>query len=294
MATSAGSYGSMLFHFPEASHASGTHQPSLSLPPVRLSSRCSVLSNNDAPTGAARIVLEATLPSDWEGWSGGSGSSGGGLSGKRSAAAQPAQRQQKVGGLGAAASGAGCSRIEVCCGQAQHAPATHHALKVRTPAYPHSFPRPSPCSGRTALCPFSALSNLACSACPAWLWSPLKACWPTAAPCLSMHLLHLEIGEGSSHRAPPAQCRRPLPASCRCPCTRPPRCCRPAAAAHPALLTWCKLAGCGRQCRLPRWRRTWRPRCLSTAAARLQLSTKLSGRLPCCSSSRPAWRLQAA
>ncbi|PRW45335.1 hypothetical protein C2E21_5855 [Chlorella sorokiniana] len=54
-------------------------------PPIR------VLANNDAPTRAARIVMEATLPSDWEGWSGG----GGGSSGKRSAAAQPAHRKLK-------------------------------------------------------------------------------------------------------------------------------------------------------------------------------------------------------
>lgn len=31
-------------------------------PPIR------VLANNDVPTGAARIPLEAQLPSDWEGW----------------------------------------------------------------------------------------------------------------------------------------------------------------------------------------------------------------------------------
>ena len=54
----------------------------------------SVLANNDAPTGAARIVLEATLPSDWEGWSGGSGSS------KRSAAAEPARRVLKLAKVG--------------------------------------------------------------------------------------------------------------------------------------------------------------------------------------------------
>lgn len=29
---------------------------------------CRVLANNDVPTGAARIPLEATLPADWEGW----------------------------------------------------------------------------------------------------------------------------------------------------------------------------------------------------------------------------------
>ncbi|PRW39236.1 hypothetical protein C2E21_7108 [Chlorella sorokiniana] len=52
-------------------------------PPIR------VLANNDAPTGAARIVLEATLPSDWEGWSGGSGS-------KRSAAAKLPHRKPKL------------------------------------------------------------------------------------------------------------------------------------------------------------------------------------------------------
>ncbi len=51
---------------------------------------CSMLANNDAPTGAARIVLEATLPSDWEGWSGGGGSN------KRSAAAEPARRKPKL------------------------------------------------------------------------------------------------------------------------------------------------------------------------------------------------------
>jgi hypothetical protein len=32
-------------------------------PPIR------VLANNDVPTGAARIKLEAHLPADWEGWS---------------------------------------------------------------------------------------------------------------------------------------------------------------------------------------------------------------------------------
>jgi hypothetical protein len=31
-------------------------------PPVR------VLANNDVPTGAARIPLDARLPADWEGW----------------------------------------------------------------------------------------------------------------------------------------------------------------------------------------------------------------------------------
>jgi hypothetical protein len=31
-------------------------------PPIR------VLANNDVPTGAARIKLEAHLPADWEGW----------------------------------------------------------------------------------------------------------------------------------------------------------------------------------------------------------------------------------
>jgi hypothetical protein len=31
-------------------------------PPIR------VLANNDVPTGAARIPLEACLPADWEGW----------------------------------------------------------------------------------------------------------------------------------------------------------------------------------------------------------------------------------
>ena len=37
------------------------------MPPV-LPSACSVLANNDVPTGAARIPLEAALPADWEGW----------------------------------------------------------------------------------------------------------------------------------------------------------------------------------------------------------------------------------
>jgi hypothetical protein len=37
--------------------------PSTTLPLV-----CSVLANNDVPTGAARIPLEAQLPPDWEGW----------------------------------------------------------------------------------------------------------------------------------------------------------------------------------------------------------------------------------
>ena len=51
--------------------------PLLSAFPLRLttsastrSPSCSCLANNDAPTGAAHITMEATLAADWEGWSG--------------------------------------------------------------------------------------------------------------------------------------------------------------------------------------------------------------------------------
>lgn len=51
---------------------------------------CRCLANNDAPTGAARIPLEATLPADWEGWGGSTG-------GKRRSGAVHRSLNLKVG-----------------------------------------------------------------------------------------------------------------------------------------------------------------------------------------------------
>jgi hypothetical protein len=61
---------------------------------------CSVLANNDVPTGAARIKLEARLLSDWEGWAAEGGGQAGGRASvapkARKAAGQPTRRNLVV------------------------------------------------------------------------------------------------------------------------------------------------------------------------------------------------------
>lgn len=139
-------------------------------------------------------------------------------------------------------------------------------------------PRSSNCCSRRRDCARPA--PMTRCACP-----PVLSCWFWAAR------------RSSGSTCQPAQPSRVCGwhGSCRSHPSRPPHRLLAAAAAAAAWATpavgWVRWppSSCG-LCRRLSWRRSWHPRCPSTAAARWQRSTRRSASCPCCSSSRPAWR----
>ena len=125
-------------------------------PPIR------VLANNDVPTGAARITLEARLPADWEGW----GSDAAGQSAARALAtprgrkgAASASRRKLVVSMQPRAeawSSSAVSRASHLAFGSRHCPLYVLQLKTPTPGSPANLTVATPM-------PIPRLPALACS-----------------------------------------------------------------------------------------------------------------------------------